>query len=49
MSVWSRWRKSRDCFHHDHSTGESWIVGTLIDLGRRKLWSCTKCGRRWVS
>lgn len=44
----SRWHKRRDCFHHNHRAGQSWVTGTLIDLGARKLWRCGHCGRTWI-
>jgi hypothetical protein len=25
----------------------SWIKSELIDLGRSKMWRCTKCGQTW--
>lgn len=43
-----RWLKRRRCFHHDHHTGQSWIRSELIDLGRRKLYHCTECGKVWI-
>jgi hypothetical protein len=46
---WRQRRKRKNCFHHSLSTGESWIVGQLVDLGRRKMWWCTECDRRWFS
>lgn len=49
MIVWTRWRQRRDCWHHNRATRESWITGVLIDLGRRKMWTCSECGRRWVT
>lgn len=44
----ARWRKRRQCFHHDHIMGTSWVTGHLIDLGRNKLWRCSHCGRIWL-
>jgi len=44
-----RWRDRRDCFHHDHRSGQSWITGQLIDTGMRKLWRCTRCERIWIT
>lgn len=41
------WRARRRCFHHDQQLGRSWITSELIDLGRRKIWTCTHCGRMW--
>lgn len=49
MTWYARWRKRRNCFHHWHRTGHemSWITSELIDSGRRKMFTCTECGRRW--
>lgn len=47
MRAFSRWRAQRRCFHHSQLTGETWVTGTLIDLGRRKMWTCRECDRRW--
>lgn len=45
---WIRARQARRaCFHHNHRTGESWVTGELIDLGRRKLFSCNHCDQMW--
>jgi hypothetical protein len=46
--LFARWRARRACFHHDRSTGESWLFCQLIDLGRRKEFWCTKCGKMWI-
>jgi len=40
------WLDRRNCFHHNHKTGESWIETEIIDW--RKLYTCRDCGRRWV-
>lgn len=40
-------RKRRDCFHHDHLTGETWLAVEHVSGGRR-LWFCTRCGRTWL-
>lgn len=47
MKLWRRWRRMHDCFHHDRTTGESWIEGQLIDCGRRKMFWCRECDRAW--
>lgn len=48
-SIYRRWRRRRDCFHHDNRTGNSWIGrGVLIDLGRRKLYRCDHCDKVWI-
>lgn len=28
-------------------SGSSWIRSELIDLGRNKMWYCTKCNQKW--
>lgn len=43
------WRKRRWCFHHDHTTGTSWIKSQLLDVGRRKAFWCEDCGKTWVT
>lgn len=48
MSWFTSWRKRRACFHHNHSTGESWVSGRLVDMGRAKHWTCRECGRYWT-
>jgi hypothetical protein len=42
-----RWQRRR-CFHHDHRSGESWIKEQLVDVGRRKMWWCDRCGKTWL-
>ena len=44
----TRWRERRRCFHHDHTTGQSWITGQLIHHGMGKLFRCKQCGRAWT-
>jgi hypothetical protein len=47
---WKRRREQRDCFHHDRryeQTG-SWVESMLIDLGRRKMFWCTRCDKTWI-
>lgn len=44
---WRRWLIRRRCFHHDHRAEVSWIQSRLIDLGRRKMFWCTRCERTW--
>ncbi len=49
LPMW--WRRHRDrgrCFHHDHTTGRSWISARLVDLGRAKHYRCIRCGRYWT-
>lgn len=41
------WRKRRACFHHDPVKAVTWIASELIDLGARKRFWCTHCGRMW--
>jgi len=43
------WLKRRRCFHHDHHTGQTWIKGQLIDMGIRKIFRCTHCGKTWIT
>lgn len=43
-----RWLERRRCFHHNHTTGVSWITGELVDLGRAKLFRCVECGKVWI-
>lgn len=45
----------RDCFHHERNislsgeeTATSWIRSELVDLGRRKIFWCTVCKRKWI-
>jgi hypothetical protein len=47
-AAWRRWRNRRGCFHHEHSTGESYLRNELIDCGMRKRFWCTRCGRVWL-
>jgi hypothetical protein len=46
--VLTRWRRQRRCFHHDHTTGESWLTSFLIQNGMGKLFRCTRCFRAWT-
>lgn len=39
--------KRRRCFHHDWTTGESWIKTRLINMGMGKMFWCRKCTRTW--
>ena len=49
MIRWGTARRDRAaCFHHDHRTGESWIESRLIEVGRNKIFWCTKCGKTWI-
>lgn len=41
QKAWRAWRRRRGCFHHEPSTGESFIRSQLIESGTNKLWSCT--------
>jgi hypothetical protein len=47
IGVWRRWRKRRECFHHDHSTGTTWITGQLINSGTGKMFTCANCQNTW--
>jgi len=44
----TRWRLRRMCWHHDRRNSESWIAEQLIDVGMRKMFWCTECGRMWI-
>lgn len=46
---WGKWRRRRECFHHDRLTGQSWIESELIEMGARKMFWCTECGRTWFT
>lgn len=46
---WARWLRMRACFHHDRSTGTSWLGEQLIDGGMRKMFWCRMCGRTWFT
>lgn len=37
-----------NCWHHDTATGYTWVGSYLIDLGRRKMFHCTKCHHRII-
>lgn len=41
-------RPRMGCWHHNDRTGESWVGSYLIDLGRRKVFRCSKCEHRIV-
>lgn len=45
---WRRWRARRDCFHHDHRTGTSWIQTIGIIDGGRKAYRCTGCDKVFI-
>lgn len=56
--MFKRWKKQRECFHglpfsSIDETGQSFITGHLIDLGRRKMFECKEerggCGKRWIT
>jgi hypothetical protein len=54
MSSFRAWRQQRQCFHHDHGGNPantrpaiSWIKQQIIDMGRRKMFWCDRCGRTW--
>lgn len=42
-------RKRRNCFHHDHVTGKTWIESRLINMGTQKMFWCIECGRTWFT
>jgi hypothetical protein len=50
------WRTRRRCFHHDRGGNPansrpafSWIGEQLIEMGTRKMFWCTECGKTWFS
>lgn len=48
---WRTWRKRANCFHHgrtDPDGGISWVKSQLIDMGSRKMFQCTHCGKVWI-
>lgn len=45
---WRTHRERVECFHHDHHAGGSWITAQLVDMGRRKIFTCTHCGKVWI-
>lgn len=53
LQVWRDRRARRDCMHHKPGSADrytvSWVRGELIDLGRRKMWTCTECGQVWFT
>jgi hypothetical protein len=42
------WRERRQCLHGEPG-GRSYVKGQLIDLGRRKMFTCERCGKRWFA
>jgi hypothetical protein len=44
LAIANRLPRAR-CWHHDISTGKSWVDGRLIDLGRRKMFRCARCDK----
>ncbi len=59
VAAFRRRRKQRHCFHHDRGGNPansrpavSWIKEQLVDLGRRKMFSCDDdkgCGKTWIA
>lgn len=49
MSWLARRRKRKNCFHHDHSTGVSWIKSQLIETGMGKMFWCARCQQTWFA
>lgn len=45
---WEGRQLRRRCFHHDRQTGESYVEGFLVDLGRAKHFRCHLCGKYWT-
>lgn len=59
MKRFRKWRekryKQKYCMHHDiggnpanSKPAVSWIEQRIIDLGRRKIFWCTKCLKSWI-
>lgn len=57
VALWKRHRQQKWCFHglpfsSLDETGQCFITGHIIDLGRRKLWECKEerggCGKIWI-
>lgn len=42
-----RKQKRKNCFHHDHRDGSSWIKSRLINNGAGKMFWCGLCGQTW--
>ena len=42
-----RWKRRRNCFHHDPVAKVSFIRSQLIDSGMRKMFWCTRCQQTW--
>lgn len=52
MNLIATWRKRRACFHHEHISGLTWVVGSHIysAFGRERvgrMYRCSSCGRKW--
>jgi len=57
--IWlTKWRRQRNCMHHrlgvagnliGASLATSFVTGQLIDLGRRKMFTCRVCDQRWFT
>jgi hypothetical protein len=45
-------KRQRECFHHDHTHGYSYITSEMVDAGRAKRYTCSQknggCGKAWV-
>lgn len=39
----------QQCWHHDRRTGETWIQDRMVDLGRDKVFRCSRCNEIWLS
>jgi hypothetical protein len=53
--VFKKWKIRRSCMHHEPWIGDgeryakSWIVTEHIDMGTRKMFWCTLCGKSWAT
>lgn len=36
------------CWHHDAADGTSFIESALVDIGRTKVFWCTRCQQTWT-
>lgn len=45
---WGRWKRRRDCFHHDPVAKVSFIRNQLINTGAGKMSWCIRCQRTWI-
>lgn len=38
----------RECFHHDPSTGHTWLMHRRVGVRRRDRFECGMCGKDWT-